>query len=200
MVDVGVVRVTVDELGMLVRMRVWLVRRYPRTVLVPVVLVVGVAVPVPRGLMHVIVLVSLGQMQPESHAHQRRRSQKPPGHCFPKEQQSGTRPDEGRKGEVGAGARGTERSHCQHKANEAHPVPHEAHGQSPAEGRSRGQRATQYEPKPQVHGARHEPFEPGDLDWIACRDSLREVAVNRPPETGCGHQQRANGFTRSHRA
>jgi hypothetical protein len=75
-VDVGVMRVPVQErrVGVLVHMR--LSHRILRAMRVPVVLVVAVPVRVLQGLVHVVVLMPLSQVQPEPQPHEECRQQK----------------------------------------------------------------------------------------------------------------------------
>ena len=70
-VDVGVVRVAVDERRVAVAVDVRLARRVERRMGVPVMLVMHVGVLVNQLLVAVLVLVMLGEMEPEPRRHQR---------------------------------------------------------------------------------------------------------------------------------
>ena len=68
--DVRVVRVRVPHRAMVVRVAVRLAGRVVRAVVVLVVFVVDVGVVVGHHLMVVFVVVPLGQVQPDPHAHE----------------------------------------------------------------------------------------------------------------------------------
>jgi len=75
MMQVRVVRVSVGDRGMPVRVRVRLGAVPRKVVVVPVMLVVHVPVRMLQRFVRVRVLVPLGQVQPHAGAHQRRGSQ-----------------------------------------------------------------------------------------------------------------------------
>ena len=82
-VDVGVVCVGVGHRLVPVRVAVRLPRRVVGGVLVPVVFVMDVQVVMLHRLVAVFVFVPLRQVQPDAHAHERRRHAEGDGESFP---------------------------------------------------------------------------------------------------------------------
>ena len=75
MVQVGIMRVPVDQRRVTVPMAVRLARRVVGRVVVPVMLVMGMAVRMLGRIMDMVVLVPLGEVQIEAERHQRRGGQ-----------------------------------------------------------------------------------------------------------------------------
>jgi hypothetical protein len=108
MMQVGVVRVLVVQGLVPMPMGVRLGRGLAGRLRVAMVLVVDVAVLVLQQLVDVLVLVPLGQMQPEAGGHQGARDQDTGRQRVAQEQDGQDRADEGRQREIGAGASGAE--------------------------------------------------------------------------------------------
>ena len=70
MMEVRIVGMPVHQANVPVPMSVWLIGRIGRTMLVLMMLVVTMPVFMLHRLVNVLVLVPLGQMQPEAEAHQ----------------------------------------------------------------------------------------------------------------------------------
>lgn len=85
MVEIRIVPVPVDQAGMPMdmNMRLW---RYPWSVAVLVMLIVHMDVLVFHRLMGVFVLMSLGQVQPETYGHQRTAGQECDRHWIVQQQ------------------------------------------------------------------------------------------------------------------
>lgn len=121
-VDIGIVRMAVSDRRMPMGMRVRLTGRVVRTMGVPMVNVVGVAMAVCFVLVGMLVPVSLSQVEPDAYCHQPARGQHDPSDRLMPEQYGQDGTDEGRGGEVGAGAGRTETTEGQHEQHEAQPI------------------------------------------------------------------------------
>jgi hypothetical protein len=126
MVDVRVVGVAVEDRIVTMLVRVGLVLVRAGGVRVPVVLVVNVAVAVHQGVVDVLVLVALGEMQPGARGHQQTRQQEGRRDRLPEQDHGRRRADERREREVGPRARGAEVSQRDHEEGQAQAVGHEA--------------------------------------------------------------------------
>lgn len=103
-VQVGIVRVAVDEPRVPVPVRVRLARRIVGAVRVPVVLVMHVRVLVLHRLVHMLVLVPLGEMEPDAEAHEPAGGEQLQRQRLAEGGDREERPDERCRREVGAGA------------------------------------------------------------------------------------------------
>ena len=121
-VQVGVVRVAMDQGCVAVRMRMGLAGWVAGAVRVPVVRVVLMGVVVLQGRMRMVVLVPLGQMQPEAEAHEAAGHEQASGQGLAQQEDGERRADERGQGEVGAGAGGAEVAQGQHEQSEAEAV------------------------------------------------------------------------------
>jgi hypothetical protein len=137
-VQVGIVRVVVNEPRMAMSVCVRLGWRLIRTVDVLVMLVMHVRVLVLERLMNVLVLVSLGEVEPDAQAHECASDKEPQRHRLAEHWDCEERPDKGRGREIGAGSRCPQVPQRQHKQSQAHPVAEEAHEQGPEKGTDAG--------------------------------------------------------------
>src|SRR5512147_2070886 len=96
--DVRIVRMGVAERGMRVLVGVRFARVGAGCVLMAVLRVVLVPVTVRRRLVHVEVLVSLGEMQPDARGHEGAAGQQPPRYRLSPQQNGCDRADEGSGG------------------------------------------------------------------------------------------------------
>lgn len=106
--QVGKMRVRVNQPGMAVAMRVRLAGRIVRGVVVAVMRVVHVPVLVLHRLMDVLVRVPLGQVQPHARAHEQAGGAELPRHRFREHGQRQHGPDERRGRKIRSGARRAE--------------------------------------------------------------------------------------------
>ena len=106
-----------------------LIRGVARPVLVLMVLVMQVPVRVAHRLMDMLVLVALGEVQPEPQRHGGGRGQEPARHRLPEEQQADGGAHERRQSEVGARACGPQVPHREDIQSQAHAVPHQTYGE-----------------------------------------------------------------------
>jgi hypothetical protein len=104
MMQVGIVRVPVHHRRMAMPVGVRLSLRLIKTVDVLVVLVVDVRVLMLHGLMNVLVLVSLGEVEPDAQAHEHATNEEPQRHRLVEHWDRKERPDKGCGREVGAGS------------------------------------------------------------------------------------------------
>ncbi len=127
-VQIGIMRVLVDERHMAVAMRMRM----------PVMLVMGVAVLVLERIVHVFVLVRLGEMQVEPNRHQKTRKNELQRHGFTKQGDRDNGADKWRRREIGAGARGAEMTQSEHEQDEADAIADKADDRRAADRRRGG--------------------------------------------------------------
>ena len=199
-VNVGVMRMPVHQPLMEVLVHVRLAWRVAGPVLVLVVLVVHVPVGMPHRLVHMLVLVALGEVQPQAQGHRDRGGQEASVDRLPEEEEANSGSHERRQREVRTGARGAQGAHREHVEHQADAIPDQAHNKSTGDPRSRQQGAPKDEPKGQVHCAGDQPFHAGDLDWIARRNLLGQVVVHRPAEAGSADEEWTDPARGSHLA
>ena len=90
---------------MRVLVRVWLTPVPLEGMLVLVVRIMAMGVAVGQRFVEVLVLVRLGQVQPDSGSHQRRGEPERPGDRLAESNDGNCSADERRRGKIGAGAR-----------------------------------------------------------------------------------------------
>ena len=122
MMNVGKMCVRVRHRLMDVRMRVRFARIDIGRVRVPMMFVVKVAMRVLQSLVRVLVRVPLGEMQPHTARHQRRRYPKRAWHRFAQKRQRHQRTNERRQRKVGAGSRRADVPQRQHEKRETQSV------------------------------------------------------------------------------
>ena len=128
-VDVREVRMAMSQAHMRVGVDVRLPRGLASVVRVPVVLIVNVAMRVHHGVMGMLVLVSLGQMQPDAGAHQRARHEELRSDGLSHDEHRDDGAEERGEGEVRAGPGGSdvpEGHHEQHQADAVAGQPHQS--------------------------------------------------------------------------
>ena len=103
--DIRVVRMPVHERLMAVLMGVRLVPIPLEGMLMQVMSIVAMGMGVGERLVSVLVLVHLGEVQPDAGRHQPRRQPERPRHRLTENDDGNRRADERRSGEVRAGAR-----------------------------------------------------------------------------------------------
>src|SRR5947207_4821513 len=129
----------------------------------PVMLVVGVAMLVLERLVHVFVLVRLGEMQVEPDRHQKTRKNELQRHGFTKQGDRDNGADEWCRREIGTRARGAEMAETEHKQDEADAITDKADDRRAAD-RRRGRKLRPGKKRQdEVHRARGEPFDQRDL-------------------------------------
>ena len=111
-VQVRVVRVRVCKMLVTMPVGVRLARRVIRSVCVLVVLVVGVQMFVLHRFVMVLVLVTLGQVEPDAKAHEHGGDSEANRHPVAQHQNSNQRPNERRDGKVSSSACRAKVSEC----------------------------------------------------------------------------------------
>ncbi len=126
-VQVRVVGVAVDQPLVPMAVAVRLTRRVARRMRVTMVrVVVRVTVLVLQRLVGVVVLVPLGEVEPEADSHQAAGGHEAGGQGLGEAQNGQDRADEGGERKIGAGARGAEMAERCHVEGEAEPIAEEA--------------------------------------------------------------------------
>jgi hypothetical protein len=114
-VQIGVMRVLVHERHMPVAMRVRLARGIAGHVFVPVMFVMRMAMFVLEGLVPMLVLMRLGEMQRDADRHQSARDDELSCQRLAEQGDRDQRADKRRRGEIGAGARRAEMAETEHE-------------------------------------------------------------------------------------
>ena len=95
---------------------------YRAVVMVPVVLVMDVRVIVFDLVVDMLMVVVLGQVEPDAKPHQNRRRGQPDRYRLPEDRQGGDASDEGSRREIGPGAGGANVPQGDHEQHEADAV------------------------------------------------------------------------------
>src|SRR5262245_41875463 len=103
-----------------------LARRIAGSVHMMVVLVMTVGMLMPEFRMEMAVLVLLGDMQPDTHAHQAGSGEQLDGERLTERHDSGGSAEEGRSREIGAGARRAEMAQRQYEQRQAETISQQA--------------------------------------------------------------------------
>ena len=143
MMDVRKMGVFVGQDRMPMRVAVRLAAIPVEIVFVLVMRVVNVWMGVFERLVRVLMLVTLGQMQPDPNPHQRGGDPERRRRRFAQQQDGDGGTDERRGGELGAGAGRAQATQRPHKKYQAQAVTYQAHGHGRARGRPGGQGRTQ---------------------------------------------------------
>ena len=115
----GAWRMRVRQWSMRVGVGMGLARRIGNPVRMLVMSIMGMTVGVLGRLMHMGVLVTLGQVQPDAGSHQHARDGQPGGRRLSERDHGGERTEKRRGREVGAGARGPEIAQGEDEQDEA---------------------------------------------------------------------------------
>src|SRR5438046_1174849 len=114
-VQIGIMRVLVDERQVAMPMRVRLALRVARSMPVLVVRVMGMAVLVLERLVPMLVLMRLGEVEIEADRHQQPGEEQPAGHGLAEQGDRDEGANERRRREIGAGAGGAEMPQTEHE-------------------------------------------------------------------------------------
>lgn len=124
--EIGVVRVPMDEWLMPVPMTVGLADRDVRPMRVLMMLVMGMPVLMLHRFVPMLMLVAFRQVQPEANRHQTPRRQQPNRHRLIEQRQREQRANEGSQRKIGSGACRPEMAQAQHEQGETDPITEKA--------------------------------------------------------------------------
>ena len=151
---------------MVVRMSVGFPGRVETAVLMTMMLVVNMGMRVRRQIVNVSVLMTFGEMQPDTEAHEPSRGQHPNGDRLSKRDDRGRRAEKRRCRKICARPRRTEMTQRINKQHEAHAISKEADDPADCDSRCWRERTARQESEREVDGTCDESLDLYDLQRV----------------------------------
>lgn len=196
MMEIGIMRVTVHQPRMRMKMGMRLARRIGRPVRMLVVRIVTMAMLMHHRFVHMLMRMMLGEMEEEAETHQHGRSDKGERDRIAEDREAQSRAKERGRGEIGAGARRPQMAQRQNEEREAGAIAEKAEDTGGEERRRRGPGAAPERGEAEIDAARREPFHHRDIQRIGARKLARQIVVDRPGERRACDRQRGEAWAR----
>ena len=187
---VGRMRLDMPDRSVRVHMGVRLARRISGKVRVLVVLVMHMGMRMRHRLVHMLVRVAFGEVQPDANSHERARCDEREADRLCQRDHCRDRPQERRGREIGPRARSTEMAKRNDIKRETHAIT-----EKPDQGREQdcggaGQRSAGAKPDREIDRSRDQALPLDDLQRIRERDLAREIVVETPGDAGTDNCER----------
>src|SRR5262245_6803784 len=177
---VGRMRMGMPQHAVSMPMRVRLAWRIIRRVCMLVVCIVYMRMRMFGRLMDMVVLMALGDMEPNTHTHQDSGDEKPDADIFAKRDHRNHRANKWRGRKISARPRSSEITKGEDIKGKTEPISQEP-GYAREQGSERqGNRSTGPNSYGDVDGSRDEPLEFDDLQRVGERNLAREIVVEAP--------------------
>lgn len=186
---VGDMRMRVLESAVLMEVRMRLAGRFGPIMGVPMMFIVHMGMRMGDRL--VLVLVSLGEMQPNTQSHESSCRQQLGSDRLSERHDRDERSQKGGGGEICPGARGAKVAQCQDKQRETEAIADEAHAQCDQRRRYGRQRGARPKRERKVDRAGNEALQFYDLQRVGQRDLAGQIIVQAPGNARAGDQERA---------
>ena len=182
-VHVRHMRMLVPEPAVAVPVGMRLAGRIVGCVAVPMMLVVDMRMCMLHGLMHVLMIVRFGDVQPHTGAHQQARRSQLQGQRLMQECDCRHRSHKRRRRKIGARARGAEIPQRQDEKHEADPIAGEPDQACERRRRRARKRLADRDRKGKIERAGNQSLQFDDLQGIGKGDLARQIVVETPGDT-----------------
>jgi hypothetical protein len=187
--QIGIMRVLVDETAMLVRMAVRVAIRIGWRMDVLMMRVVHMPMLVNKGLVHMLVLVFFRKMQIHARRHERGSRDQEPCDGLGEQRNRDHSADKGRGRKIRPGAGRTEMAQPQHKECEANAITEEADDRGRCKGPFFGQLRAMGKAQRSIDDAGGNTLDHGELDRIGGAELAGQVVIDAPADAGRDDQR-----------
>src|SRR6516162_1897670 len=189
--QVGIMRMLVDETAMLVRMTVRFAVRIGRRMRVPMMHVMDMPVLVKEQFVHMLMLVLFGEMQIHARGHERGSRDQGPCDGLAEQRNRDRGTDKGSGREIRSGAGSTEVAQPQYEERQANAIPEETDDSRRGEGPHFGKLRTMGKAKGSIDDPSSNTLDHGDLHRIGGAEFSGQVVIDAPAYAGCNDQRTA---------
>ena len=190
-VQVGIMRVLVDETAMLVRMTVRFAARIGRRMRVLMMLVVNMPVLVKERFVQMLVLVLFGKMQIHTYRHERGSRDQGPCDGLAEQRHRDRSADKGRGRKIRSGAGCTEVTQAQYEERQANAITEETDDSGRGKGPFFGKLRTMGKAQRSIDDPSRNTLDHGDLHRIGGAEFSGQVVIDAPADAGCNDQRTA---------
>jgi len=198
-VQVGIMRVLVDETAMLVRMTVRFAARIGRRMRVLMMLVVNMPVLVKERFVHMLVLVLFGKMQIHACRHERGSRDQGPCDGLAEQRNRDRSADKGGGRKIRSGAGRTEVAQSQYEKRQANAIAEEPDDSGRGKGPLFGQLRAVGKAQRSIDDTSGNTLDHGDLERIGGAELAGQVVIDAPADAGSDDKRSApaHGYRRT---
>src|SRR6516164_2791803 len=189
--QVGIMRVLVDEKAMLMRMAVRFAVRIGRRMRVPMMRVVDMPVLMKERFVHMLVLVFFGKMQIHTRGHERGSRDQGPCDGLAEQRNRYRGTDKGSGREIRSGAGRTKVAQSQYEEHEANAVTEETDDSGCGKGPLFGKLRAMGKAQRSIADPGSNTLDHGDLDRIGSAELSGQVVIDAPADAGRDDQRTA---------
>src|SRR5215469_15583666 len=190
-VQVGIMRVLVDETAMLVRMAVRFAVRIGGRMRVPMMRVVDMPVLVKERFVHMLVLVFFGKVQIHARRHEPGSADQGPCDRLAEQRNRDRSADKGSGRKIRSGAARTEVAQPQYEERQANAITKESDDSGRGKGPLFGQLRAMGKAQRSIDDPGSKTLDHGDLDRIGSAELSGQVVIDAPADAGRDDQRTA---------
>src|SRR6516225_11661590 len=189
--QVGIMRVLVDETAMLVRMTVRFAVRIGGLMRVPMMHVMHMPVLVKEQFVHMLMLVLFGEMQIHARRHEPGSADQRPCDRFTEQRNRDRSADKGSGRKICSGAGRTEMAQSQYEERQANTITEETDDSGRGKNLLFGKLRTMGNAQGSIDDPSSNTLDHGDLHRIGGAEFSGQVVIDAPADAGCNDQRTA---------